>query len=238
MPNTPNASIPYVPEGTLDPAAGLNLSLNVIDALLQPRVVSMSQTAPPGSPNEGDLYIPATPATGAWAGLENWLVRYVAEGAFWQAYEPGVNVSIVVNDEDGILYVYDPSSPPGWTQVQGGGGGGATAIDVGIFFPGGPPSSNQLIGKFVAARGFTFPGDFVDSVGHVGTNPTGSFAITVSVGGVSVGTITIGTGGAFTFTTVSNAPVSIIAGDVIEFEAPGSTDASVADIAFTLVGDL
>ena len=33
---TPNAGIPEVPENTLDPAAGLNDALQVIDALLHP----------------------------------------------------------------------------------------------------------------------------------------------------------------------------------------------------------
>lgn len=238
MPDSPNVKIPYVPEGTLDPAAGLNLAINVIDALLQPRVIAMDLTAPPSTGADGDMYIVAAGATGDWAGKDDWLARYVLEGQFWQFYEPGVQVSMIVNDDDGIFYVYDPlSSPPGWTQVQGGGGGGANAVDIGIFFPGGPPLSNQLIGKFVASRAFTFPADFAGAVGHIGTNPTGSFAITVSVGGASVGTITISAGGAFTFST-SATPVAVGIGDEIEFEAPGSTDLTAADIAFTLVGEV
>lgn len=238
MPNTPNASIPYVPEGTLDPAAGLNLSLNVIDALLQTRVISMSETEPPVTNADGDMYIVAAPATGAWAGKENWLARYVAEGEFWQFYEPGVQVSIVVNDEDGILYVYDSlSSPPGWTQVQGG-GGGATQAEIGLFFPGGPPASNQLLAKYIASRDMTFPADFAGSVGHVGTNPTGAFDMTVSVGGATVGIVTVDTLGAFAFETTGNAPVAVFAGDEIEVEAPGSADATIADIAMTLVAQL
>lgn len=131
MLDSPNVKIPYVPEGTLDPAAGLNLAINVIDALLQPRVIDMSQTAPPATGVDGDMYIVASPATGAWAGKEDWLARYVYPGEFWQFYEPGVQVSMIVNDDDGVFYVYDPlSSPPGWTQVQGGGGGGGGAAIV------------------------------------------------------------------------------------------------------------
>jgi hypothetical protein len=116
---TPNNGIPYVTEGTLDPAAGLNLALNVIDALLQTAVISMSLTAPPGSPDDGDLYIPAGivpgPSTGLWAGLEGKLVRYVADGAFWQSYD----ASIVINLDDGGLYKNIPGSPGGWTLAAG-----------------------------------------------------------------------------------------------------------------------
>lgn len=117
--STPNTGIPYVPEGTLDPAAGLNLALNVIDALLQTRVLSMALTAPPGSPTDGDLYIPASPATGDWAGLEDHLVRYVATGSFWQSYAPGEQVHLVLNIDDGGFYKFLPGSPGSWVLAAG-----------------------------------------------------------------------------------------------------------------------
>lgn len=102
---TPNTGIPYVPQGTLDPAAGLNLSLNVIDALLQTAVIELGRNDPPGSPNDGDLYIVGT-GTGDWTGQDNNLARYVAEGDFWQFYEAGTQVRIVFNEDDGGLYVW------------------------------------------------------------------------------------------------------------------------------------
>jgi hypothetical protein len=118
--DTPNSAIPYVPEGTLDPAAGINLSLDVIDALLQTAVISMALTAPPGSPHDGDLYVPATPATGAWAGLEDHLVRYRVLGNFWQSFAPGVQVKVLLNLADRGLYTFDPSSTStGWTLAAG-----------------------------------------------------------------------------------------------------------------------
>lgn len=117
--STPNTGIPYVPEGTLDPAAGLNLALNIIDALLQTRVLSMALTAPPISPTDGDLYIPASPATGDWTGLEDYLVRYVAEGDFWQDYAPGEQAHLVLNIGDGGFYKYIPGSPGSWVLAAG-----------------------------------------------------------------------------------------------------------------------
>ena len=93
---TPNSGIPYVPENTTDPAAGLNLSLNVIDALLTPEVLGLGTTSPPGSPSDGDLYVVGAGATGAWAGEDDNLARYVAEGAFWQFYEAGIQAKAVL----------------------------------------------------------------------------------------------------------------------------------------------
>lgn len=104
---TPNRHIPYVPQGTLDPAAGLNTALNFIDALLQTAVISMTDTTPPVSPSDGDLYIVGAGATGAWADQDNNLARYVEEGNSWQFFEAGTEVFLVFNRADGALYRYD-----------------------------------------------------------------------------------------------------------------------------------
>jgi len=44
-------------------------------------VISADLTAPPGGESDGDTYIPAATATGAWAGLENHLLEY--SGGSW-----------------------------------------------------------------------------------------------------------------------------------------------------------
>lgn len=141
---TPNTGIPYVPEDTQDPAAGLNLALNVIDALLQTAVIDMDQTAPPGSPADGDLHIVAAGGTGAWAGQDNNLARYVEEGGFWQFYVAGTQVHLILNKDGGGLYAWSgsawllaagladaPSDGTGyvrkdaaWVAESGGGGSG------------------------------------------------------------------------------------------------------------------
>lgn len=122
MSNTPNTGIPEVPEGVLDNAASINLGLRTIDALLQTKVIDMYRPGPPGSPADGDLHIVAglgDTATGAWAGHELALARYVSDGAFWQFFEAGVNVHIVYNEDDGGLYAYSTGSPSGWFLVAG-----------------------------------------------------------------------------------------------------------------------
>lgn len=110
---TPNTQIPEVPEGTLDPAAGLNLALNHIDALLQATVIEVGTNSPPGSPQDGDTYIVGT-GTGAWSGEDGNLARYVSEGTFWQFFEAGTEIRIVFNLDDFGIYVFDPSSGGGW----------------------------------------------------------------------------------------------------------------------------
>ena len=142
---TPNAGIPYVPENTADPAAGLNLSLNVIDALLQTSVIDMGLTEPPASPSDGDLHIVGTSATGEWEGQDDNLARYVEEGDFWQFYEAGESAHVILNRDDNSIYAWNgsawiaaaglpdaPSDGTGyvrkdaqWVPESGGGGGGS-----------------------------------------------------------------------------------------------------------------
>jgi hypothetical protein len=134
---TPNRGIPYVPENTLDPAAGLNLSLDVIDAVMTPSVISIGDTAPPGSPADGDLYIVGV-GTGAWAGQNDNLARYRSEGAFWQFYTGGTQVNFVLNLDDGLPYA-NLNDSNGWNVigVEGesagpGGGGSLQFVDESI----------------------------------------------------------------------------------------------------------
>lgn len=148
---TPNRNIPYVPEGTLNPAAGLNLSLNFIDALLQTAVIAIDLTAPPGSPTDGDLYIVAGiggTATGAWTGHEDDLARYVSEGNSWQFFEAGSEVVIVLNMEDGGLYAYAVNdSSPSWQPAVAGGASSAPIIQM---------SASDLITDLIAATSVAY----------------------------------------------------------------------------------
>lgn len=123
MSTTPNKGLPLVPEGTLDPAAGLNDALNDIDAIDSvTRVISIGSNTPPAAtssgPSDGDLYIVGTSPTGAWSGHAQALARYVAEGEFWLFYEPGTQVAVVLNQDDGGLYKFLGDSS-GWTLAAG-----------------------------------------------------------------------------------------------------------------------
>src|SRR5687767_3757985 len=148
---TPNRNIPYVPEGTLNPAAGLNLSLNFIDALLQTAVIAMDLTAPPVSPTDGDLYIVAGTggtATGAWAGHEDDLARYVAEGTSWQFFAAGSEVILVLNLEDGGLYAYAVNdSSPSWQPAVAGVASSMPIIQM---------SASDLITDLIAATSVAY----------------------------------------------------------------------------------
>jgi hypothetical protein len=122
MSDTPNVGLPLVPEGTLDPAAGLNLALIVADALIQTGVISMALTAPPVGPSDGDMYIVAGEggvATGAWVGEEDNLARYVAQGTFWQFYQAGSQVKFILNVDNDGFYKFTGGTGGSWSLAAG-----------------------------------------------------------------------------------------------------------------------
>ena len=100
-------SIPLVPENTTDPAAGLNLALNHIDALLQPVIIAI-QAAPPVSPADGDRYVVGV-GTGDWAGQDNKMAVYRLTGDYWDFYE----ARFVINLADSLVYV----NSGGWSAI-------------------------------------------------------------------------------------------------------------------------
>jgi hypothetical protein len=198
----------------------------------------------------GTVWVALTPRLGWIVYVVDEDERYEYTGSGWVVFSAGGgSVAVTGPDESPPVNVPEVTSLEFINAIVEDLGGGAVRItalgsgadseaDIGLFFPGGPPLTNQLLAKYIPARAMTLPGNLVGSVGHVGTNPTASFVMVVSVGGSSVGTITVSTAGVFTFATTAGAPVAVLAGDEIEIEAPAGTDATVADIALTLVADL
>lgn len=153
------------------------------------------------------------------AGIPGTYTDEMARDAIGAALVAGAGVGITVDDAGDTITIKN------------------TVYRIGFFFTT-PPTSSEVLALHVATDAFTFPANFAspDSKGAVGTNPAGSFVLDVQKNGVSIGTITISTGGAFTFATASGTSKSIAAGDVIKVVAPGSADASIANVAITLRG--
>ncbi len=85
---TVHLKIPYLAAAQAQKHVTHNEALRMLDTLVQLSVIDASLTAPPGSPAEGDRYIVAATATGAWAGEEDNVAVYVDGG--WQFLTPDV----------------------------------------------------------------------------------------------------------------------------------------------------
>lgn len=110
----------------------------------------------------------------------------------------------------------------------------ARAYDIAAFMPGAPTAS-QLILKLTFDRDVDFEDDFAGSVGSNSTNPTAPATINIRRNNISIGMISISTGGVYTFSTIAGA-TSFVAGNTLELVAQGVVDVTLADIAITLKG--
>lgn len=106
----------------------------------------------------------------------------------------------------------------------------ARAYDFGFTF-GSEPSTSTVIQRVQISRAITIPADMSGSTGTVATNPTSSYVVDVQDDSVSIGTITISTGGSFTFATTSGIAKNVAAGSVITFTSPAGADGTVAGVA-------
>src|SRR3990172_4556205 len=102
--------IPYIAAAQAQKHVTHNEALSLLDTLVQLSVLDKDLATPPGSPDEGDTYIVAGSATGAWTGWETRVVRFI-DGE-WRSYLPGEGDGAGwlawVIDED-MLYVFDGS---------------------------------------------------------------------------------------------------------------------------------
>ncbi|MFK7837006.1 MAG: DUF2793 domain-containing protein [Sulfitobacter sp.] len=85
---SPLLSLPYIQPAQAQKHVTHNEGLRILDAVTQLSVISYSLTAPPSQPAEGDRYIVAGGATGAWAGQDGNVTAWVDNT--WQFFQPGL----------------------------------------------------------------------------------------------------------------------------------------------------
>ena len=219
----------------------VNAALRMLDAAATRFVIEdRDLAAPPGSCSDGGCYLVAASPTGAWSGQAGKLAVAIGTNASngWLFVTVAAEGNqIYVRDED-LTIEHNGTS---WATISSS----ASQYRIGFFFTSAPSSSEVLL-LHIATEAFTFPANFASpsSKGAVGSNPAGSFVLDVqrqvnATGSFSsIGTITISTGGAFTFATVSGTSKSVAVNDVIKIVGPSSADASIANAAITLVGDI
>jgi hypothetical protein len=108
-----NNAIPFVPENTIDPAAGLNEAINTIDVLLQLAVLTVNMNTPPASPAAGDRHVVGAAPTGLWAGQGGKVARFL--DGYWSFFDARFALCLA----DGKLYLRSAST---WASAVGGGG--------------------------------------------------------------------------------------------------------------------
>jgi hypothetical protein len=83
---TPRLKMPELSQAQAGKEQTHNAALTILDALVGPAVVSRTLTAPPGSPADGALYIPAAGASGAWSGKAQQIAQWI--NGLWRFHVP------------------------------------------------------------------------------------------------------------------------------------------------------
>ncbi|MFT4015230.1 MAG: DUF2793 domain-containing protein [Paracoccus sp. (in: a-proteobacteria)] len=82
MPDTTaHLALPFIMAAQAQKHVTHNEALRLLDGIVQLSVITRGLTDPPATPSEGDRYIPATGATGAWAGWDG-SIAYWIDGAW------------------------------------------------------------------------------------------------------------------------------------------------------------
>ena len=167
------------------------------------------------------------PDPGASAGT----TRYLREDGTWAAPtgsgslagDSDVSIASPANNQ---LLAYVTSAVK-WQNV-------AWPVDLITFYPGAPTASAKVM-QAITPQATTFPASLTGSYAKAGTAATLSTTFSITQNGTSIGSINFAasaTTGTFTFSSA----VTTSAGDVIAVVAPGTPDATLADVSVALVG--
>ena len=113
---TPNLALPYIVAAQAQKHVTHNEAIRALDAVVQIGALDRDLAAPPGSPANGDRYIVAPSASGAWLGKVGQIAAF-QDGA-WSFYAPREGWIAWVADED-QLYAWDGAN---WIVASGGSG--------------------------------------------------------------------------------------------------------------------
>ncbi|SJZ85295.1 DUF2793 domain-containing protein [Consotaella salsifontis] len=108
MDKTANLAMPFILPAQAQKHVTHNEALEILDALVQCAVVDRSRSAPPEAPVEGERYLVAPGATGAWTGQEGAIAAFQAGD--WAFLRPSAGFLVYVEAE-ALVLLYDGS---GW----------------------------------------------------------------------------------------------------------------------------
>jgi hypothetical protein len=120
MTDTVHLGLPFIEGSQAQKHVTHNEALRILDSVVHIGVLDDTLSTPPPSPSEGDRYIVADGATGAWAGQAKALA--VFEDGAWRFFAPGPGWC-AWSAASSALLVYDGAA---WSPVSSGGGGSFT----------------------------------------------------------------------------------------------------------------
>ncbi len=123
---TPRLSLPLIAAQQAQKHVTHNEALRDLDALVQATVKSRTRSEPPDSPQEGDCYIVAGSATGAWAGQENAIAEFRNGG--WVFHAPASGW-LVFGEDEAAFFFFDGTT---WQSLTAAIAAALTFLKLGV----------------------------------------------------------------------------------------------------------
>lgn len=225
---TPILGLDELEDSQSQPHVPINAGTRALEQYAQLIVLDQDLSAPPGSPSEGDAYIVASGASGAWSGWSG-SIAYYSGG--WLQLPPRIGLLAYVLDE-ALFYQYTGNTGTEWevwTPTVGG-----QPYDIGAQISGAPTASLVMM-RYKFPRAVSFPSGLTNSQGASGTAATAQTDFDILKNGVSVGTMRFAAA-ATSATFIMASGQSFAAGDILTVIAPATPDATLAGVTFVLAG--
>jgi hypothetical protein len=226
---TPILGLDELEDSQSQPHVPVNAATRALEQYAQLLTLDQDLSSPPAAA-EGDAYIVAAGATGAWAGWDN-SIAYYSGG--WLRIEPRVGMTAYVADED-AYYKYLGDSPGGWDLWTLDSGVVSQPYDVGAQLSGAPTASLVML-RYKFPRTVVFPAGLTDSQGVAATAATAQTDLDIKKNGASVGTMRFAAAGT-SASFIQASQQTYNAGDILTVVAPASPDATLANVSFVLAG--
>jgi hypothetical protein len=114
MANSTNLTMPFIEAAQAQKHVTHNAALQLLDAMVMLSALDRDLATPPGSPADGNRYLVAASATGAWSGKDGKIAAW-QDGA-WAFYTPREGWFAWIADEDIVLVFNGASWTGGATQ--------------------------------------------------------------------------------------------------------------------------
>jgi hypothetical protein len=164
-----------------------------------------------------------------------YLVHNATAGGFAVTVRTSAGAGIAVDSSlHDTAVVYCDGTDVIAISIGNAGGDDIGPYDIGVYFPGKPGAGATLL-QLIAPRAFTLPAGLTGSQGYAGTAPTAQADLDIRKNGTSIGTITFAAA-ASTASFSFASEVAFVAGDRLAVIAPGTQDASLANISITFKG--
>ena len=164
---TPRLSLPNMASGEASGYVTFNELARILDALVQPVVQEEATNTPPGTPNEGDMYIVGSSPTDDFVGHAGELAVYY--NSTWEFFTVFDGMQYYIDDINQFRY---PSWLPTWVEIDLTGESGEVPLTQAQAFTG----NVKLIGALTSDVSIVWPDEVRTTWIYNGT--TGDYSVT------------------------------------------------------------